>query len=124
MLKRFEVRLIAAADAVLRREGRTLSTYGLNSGPQGYRALREFLVAKLKADADIACSADDILITSGSLQAIDLVNATLLVRGDTVVDRLYDDARILSGCLYLPRQLDRIGRIRAHTDPRDTPHRR
>jgi 2-aminoadipate transaminase len=35
----------------MRREGRTLATYGLNSGPQGYRALREFLVAKLKADA-------------------------------------------------------------------------
>ena len=40
--------LIAAADAVLRREGRTLSTYGLNSGPQGYRALRDFLVSKQK----------------------------------------------------------------------------
>jgi 2-aminoadipate transaminase len=77
--------LIAAADAVLRREGRTLSTYGLNSGPQGYRALREFLVAKLKADAGIACAVEDILITSGSLQAIDLVNGTLLARGDTVV---------------------------------------
>jgi 2-aminoadipate transaminase len=77
--------LIAAAEAVLRREGRTLSTYGLDSGPQGYRALREFLVAKLKADASIACSADDILITSGSLQALDLVNATLLERGDTVI---------------------------------------
>jgi len=77
--------LIAAADAVLRREGRTLSTYGLNSGPQGYRRLREFLVAKLKADAGIACAVDDILITSGSLQALDLVNATLLDRGDTVV---------------------------------------
>ena len=77
--------LIAAADAVLRREGRTLSTYGLNSGPQGYRALREFLAAKLKAEAGIACTADDILITSGSLQALDLVNATLLERGDTVV---------------------------------------
>jgi 2-aminoadipate transaminase len=77
--------LIAAADAVLRREGRTLSTYGLSSGPQGYRALREFLVAKLKADAGIACAADDILITSGSLQALDLVNGTLLERGDTVV---------------------------------------
>ena len=38
--------LIAAADAVLRREGRTLSTYGLSSGPQGYRALREFLVGQ------------------------------------------------------------------------------
>ena len=77
--------LIAAADAVLKREGRTLSTYGLASGPQGYRALREFLVAKLKADAAIACTADDILITSGSLQAIDLVNSTLLARGDTVI---------------------------------------
>ena len=77
--------LIAATDAVLRREGRTLSTYGLNSGPQGYRALREFLVAKLKGDAGIVCSTDDILITSGSLQAIDLVNGTLLERGDTVV---------------------------------------
>jgi 2-aminoadipate transaminase len=77
--------LIAAAEAVLRREGRTLSTYGLNSGPQGYRALREFLVAKLKADAGIACAADDILITSGSLQALDLINATLLERGDTVI---------------------------------------
>src|SRR5262249_12268723 len=58
--------LIAAADAVLRREGRTLSTYGLSSGPQGYRALREFLVGKLKADAGIVCTADDILMTSGS----------------------------------------------------------
>jgi len=77
--------LIAAADAVLRREGRTLSTYGLNSGPQGYRPLREFLAAKLKTEAGIACAADDILITSGSLQALDLVNATLLDRGDTVI---------------------------------------
>jgi 2-aminoadipate transaminase len=77
--------LIAAADAVLRREGRTLSTYGLNSGPQGYRPLRDFLVGKLKKDAGIACAADDILITSGSLQALDLVNGVLLAKGDTVV---------------------------------------
>ncbi len=77
--------LIAGVTTVLRREGRTLSTYGLNSGPQGYRPLRDFLVAKLKADAGITCTADDILMTSGSLQAIDLVNATLLARGDTVI---------------------------------------
>jgi 2-aminoadipate transaminase len=70
---------------VLTREGRTLSTYGLESGPQGYRALREFLVAKLKRDAGIACTADNILITSGSLQALDLVNGILLNRGDTVL---------------------------------------
>ena len=77
--------LIEAANSVLRREGRTLATYGLNSGPQGYRPLREFLVNKLKADAGMRCGVDDILITSGSLQALDLVNHALLERGDTVV---------------------------------------
>jgi 2-aminoadipate transaminase len=33
----------------------------------------------------MSCTADDILITSGSLQAIDLVNGVLLARGDTVI---------------------------------------
>jgi 2-aminoadipate transaminase len=77
--------LIQAANAVMTREGRSLATYGLANGPQGYRRLRDFLVGKLKRDAGIACAADDILVTSGSLQALDLVNATLLSRGDTVL---------------------------------------
>jgi 2-aminoadipate transaminase len=77
--------LIDAVNAVLKREGKTLATYGLASGPQGYRPLREFITAKLKRDAAIDCVADDILIVSGSLQALDLVNATLLARGDTVI---------------------------------------
>jgi len=47
--------------------------------------LREFLTTKLKRDAGINCIADDILIVSGSLQALDLVNATLLARDDTVI---------------------------------------
>src|SRR5262245_35953781 len=66
--------LLDAVTAVLKREGKTLATYGLANGPQGYRPLREFLSAKLKRDAGIACTADDILIVSGSLQALDLVN--------------------------------------------------
>ena len=77
--------LIASATAVLGREGRTLATYGLESGPLGYRPLREFLVAKLKRDAGISCTADEILITSGSLQGIELINGLLLSRGDTVL---------------------------------------
>jgi 2-aminoadipate transaminase len=77
--------LIDAVNAVLKREGKTLATYGLASGPQGYRPLREFIAAKLKRDAAIDCAADDILIVSGSLQALDLVNATLLARGDTII---------------------------------------
>src|SRR4030081_2426845 len=77
--------LIEAVNAVLKREGKTLATYGLASGPQGYRPLREFLTTKLRRDAGIDCVADDILIVSGSLQALDLVNQTLLARGDTVI---------------------------------------
>jgi 2-aminoadipate transaminase len=77
--------LVDAVNAVLKREGKTLATYGLASGPQGYLPLREFLTAKLKRDAGIGGVADDILIVSGSLQALDLVNATLLARGDTVI---------------------------------------
>jgi 2-aminoadipate transaminase len=77
--------LIDAVNSVLRREGKTLATYGLASGPQGYRPLRDFIATKLKRDAGIACVADDILIVSGSLQALDLVNQTFLARGDTVI---------------------------------------
>ncbi|HWK94874.1 MAG TPA: PLP-dependent aminotransferase family protein [Pseudolabrys sp.] len=77
--------LIAAAQSVMAREGRTLATYGLNSGPQGYWPLREFLSVKLNRDAGMSCTADDILIVSGSLQALDLVNSALLSRGDTVI---------------------------------------
>ncbi len=77
--------LRAAADAVLAREGRTLATYGLESGPLGYRPLRDFLAGKLARHAAIAAQADDILITSGSLQGLDLVNALLVAPGDTVL---------------------------------------
>ena len=70
---------------MLRREGATLATYGLNSGPQGYLPLREFLAKKLSNHAGIGCSPDEILITSGSMQGLDLVNSLLLTRGDTVL---------------------------------------
>lgn len=78
-------RLLAASNAVIAREGKNLATYNLLTGPQGYKPLREFLVGKLKRDAGMVCSADDILITSGSLQGLDLVNNVFLQRGDTVL---------------------------------------
>lgn len=80
---------IAAVQRVLAREGSTLATYGLESGPQGYRPLREFLVEKLQRDAGVICTPDDLLITSGSLQGLDLVNDILLQPGDTVVSELF-----------------------------------
>ena len=76
---------IAASQSMLAREGRTLATYGLSSGPQGYRPLREFIASSLNARAGMRQTADDVLIVSGSLQALDLVNAVFLSPGDTVV---------------------------------------
>jgi 2-aminoadipate transaminase len=77
--------LIQAATAVLKREGSTLATYGLNSGPLGYRPLREFLAGKLEGHAGIDCSPDEIMITSGSMQGLELVNSLLVAKGDTVL---------------------------------------
>lgn len=77
--------LLAASNAVLAREGRTLANYGLASGPQGYKPLRDFIAEKLKRDAGMSCTCDDILIVSGSLQALDLINSVFLNRGDTVI---------------------------------------
>ncbi|MGI9480214.1 MAG: PLP-dependent aminotransferase family protein [Hyphomicrobiaceae bacterium] len=77
--------LVAVTSRVLAREAPTLAMYRGMSGPQGYLPLREFLVAKLKRQAGITCTSDEILLTTGSTQAIDLVNKTLLQRGDTIV---------------------------------------
>ena len=77
--------LVRAASAALNREGRTLATYNLASGPQGYLPLREFVSEKVSAQRGIRCTADDILITSGSLQGLDLVNDVFLAPGDTVL---------------------------------------
>ncbi|MFB9263510.1 PLP-dependent aminotransferase family protein [Bradyrhizobium erythrophlei] len=77
--------LLEAVNNVLKREGKNLATYNLAHGPQGYLPLREFLSQKLKRDAGIVCTPDEIMIVSGSLQALDLVNHTLLAKGDTVL---------------------------------------
>jgi 2-aminoadipate transaminase len=77
--------LKAAIDTALTREGQSLATYNLGHGPQGYRPLRDFLSVKLARDARMACTADDIMLVSGSLQALDLVHGALLARGDTVI---------------------------------------
>ena len=106
--------LIAAASKVLKREGATLATYGLDSGPQGYRPLREFLVKKLAKDAGITCTADDILITGGSQQGLELINSMLLEKGDTIVVEEASYGGFLSrvkrfGVNMIPLPLDKQG---------------
>ncbi|WGF87814.1 aminotransferase-like domain-containing protein [Marinivivus vitaminiproducens] len=78
-------RLAQAAARALEKHGRKLAMYNLGEGAQGFTGLREFLCAKLAAKRGIRCTADDILITTGSNQGIDLVNRVLVQPGDTVL---------------------------------------
>ena len=77
--------LIDAAAAVLRRDGRDLALYSMAQGPQGYTGLRQFVADKLGRWRGISAGPDDVLITSGSGHAIDLINQVLLEPGDTVI---------------------------------------
>jgi 2-aminoadipate transaminase len=93
--------LAETAAAVLRRCGANLALYN-SDGPQGFRGLREFVVDKVSRRAAITCSADDVLITSGSGQGLDLVNRLLLERGDTVLVEEFSYAGAIS-------KLNRLG---------------
>jgi DNA-binding transcriptional MocR family regulator len=68
-------------DRVLRRDGRIILQMGERIG---YAPLREYLVGKLAA-AGIRANANEILITSGSQQSLDLICRVLVGRGDTVL---------------------------------------
>ncbi len=69
----------------LRREGSNLAFYNLGGSPLGYEPLRQFVIAGLGARAGIDGDPDNVLMVSGSLQALDLVNKAMLSPGDTVL---------------------------------------
>src|SRR5215216_1028258 len=57
----------------------------LQYGPsEGYRPLRELLAQRLSR-FNSGCQADDLLITNGSQQALDLIGKVLLDPGDAVL---------------------------------------
>ena len=87
--------LAESATAVLGRSGSALALYN-SDGPQGCRALREFVVRKVAGRADISCATDDVLITSGSGQGLDLVNRLLVEPGDTVLVEQFSYAGAIS----------------------------
>ena len=70
-----------ALDAALRREGAKLLQYGSSDG---YPPLKLYLQARLERDG-IAVDLDELLITSGCQQSLDLLHRTLVAPGDVVV---------------------------------------
>ena len=74
-----------AAATALARHGPALACYNLGGSPQGHLPLREFISESLARRAHMSTDASEILATSGSLQALDLVNAALIAPGDPVI---------------------------------------
>jgi DNA-binding transcriptional MocR family regulator len=70
-----------ATDAVLRREGPKLLAYGSSDG---YPPLKRYLEARLRRDG-IAVEPDELLITNGCQQSLDLLRQSLLASGDVVI---------------------------------------
>lgn len=71
----------AAFDRVLASQGAIALQY---SASEGYRPLREYLAARLQRFG-ARCTADNILITTGSQQALDLIGKIFLNPGDKVL---------------------------------------
>jgi len=78
----FPVERIKEATArVLDDRGRSILQYGLT---EGYTPLREMVAAQLRA-VGVPCGVDNILITSGSQQGLDLLGKVLVDPGDRVL---------------------------------------
>ncbi|HET6309343.1 MAG TPA: PLP-dependent aminotransferase family protein [Rhodopila sp.] len=81
--------LIEAAAAVLRRDGARLAIYNLGLGPQGYPPLRQFVADKSARQRGIKAPVEDILITTGSGQGLDMVSKLFINANDTVLVEEY-----------------------------------
>ena len=78
----FPVGPFADCADVLSRDGRQVLQYGAS---EGYPPLREILLEMMAERLGYEVAADELLITSGSQQAVDLVARALLDPGDVVV---------------------------------------
>ncbi len=52
---------------------------------EGYLPLRQWIAARMLSDRTIACTADNVVITSGSQQALDFIGKLLISTGDTAL---------------------------------------
>ena len=113
--------LLDALTTAFAREARNFATYKLTSGGLGHLPLREFLSGALKRRAGIEATPDEILLTSGSLQALDLVNEAYLSPGDVVVIEEGSYGGAYSRLRRLRRRDDRRAARRRRLD-RGRPH--
>jgi GntR family transcriptional regulator / MocR family aminotransferase len=89
--------------------------------PAGIPELRDAVAAYLRRSRGVACSADDVVITGGAIQALDLIARGTLIPGDRVgiEEPGYPTARqalVARGAQLLPMPVDDDG-LRVDTIP-------
>jgi GntR family transcriptional regulator/MocR family aminotransferase len=109
---------------MLLRHARKASVRGLDYGPtSGSPALREAISVHLRRSRAVICDASQVIIVSGSQQALDLVARVLIDRGDRIAveDPCYQGTREVlraAGARIVPVPVDRDG-----LDPAKLPER-
>ncbi|MCS7055064.1 MAG: PLP-dependent aminotransferase family protein [Thermoflexales bacterium] len=116
--------LITATEAVLREDAASVLQYAVT---EGYPPLREWIAARYKQRFGLDIPIEQILITSGSQQGLDLLGKVLLDPGDVVInERPGYQGAIHALSMYQPRfasvtlgddglNLDELGHtLRAH----------
>ena len=78
--------LVEALSVALEREGRDLAYYPVASG---YPPLRELVADKLRRDRQMEVTADDIVLTSGSGEAINMLIQAMTDPGDVLLTEEY-----------------------------------
>ncbi len=104
------------ADLVARAFRRVLRNTALlgDGDPQGYAPLRAAIASAVSAQRAVPCAADDVLVTRGSQQAIDLVARAVVRPGDAVAVEALGyrpawDALRLAGAELVPIPVDADG---------------
>ncbi|MCY4556259.1 MAG: PLP-dependent aminotransferase family protein [Chloroflexi bacterium] len=78
--------LVDALSTALEREGRDLAYYPVSAG---YPPLRELVADKLRRDRQMDVTADDIVLTSGSGEAINMLIQAMTDPGDVLLTEEY-----------------------------------
>jgi 2-aminoadipate transaminase len=99
----FPVEPFAACADVLRRDGRQVLQYGAS---EGYQPLREVLLAVSADRLGYEPRPDELLITSGSQQAVDLMARALL---DCAIA---EGVAFVPGAAFFPAAEEQVGEIR------------
>jgi 2-aminoadipate transaminase len=93
--------LIAATEAALRADAANVLQYAVS---EGHPPLREWIAARYKQRFGLDIPIDEILITSGSQQGLDLLGKVLINKGDVIVnERPGYQGAIHALSIYQPR---------------------